>query len=131
MRRRLSQLCVLFVAISVIFAGMSAGHAAGAPDCTKHHLAHDGHMALHGVAATSAHLHAAAFAMAVTDGAGTATHGATDGCCHVASFPSAAPNDVMGLPLQIARTERPKPPYDESAIATDPEGQLRPPRPAA
>lgn len=131
MRYCLTRLCVLLVAFSVLFTGISVGHAAGVHPGGKGHAA----LGLHGVhqqgPSQASTLHQQAECQEKTDVAGktgTTKNNGTEGCCHIACFPSVAPRDFLDLSKHVFDANRFVSPYDETAASTDPEGRLRPPR---
>lgn len=130
MKRRLSLLCVLLMAISVIAAGIGVGHAGGVQLGGMVHIAPADHDMAQADMPTPGHRHQPD-CMSDAQGMGkpgTMKHGATTGCCHIASFPSVAANDLPDLSRHAFTSERPTAPRDELAVANDPEGRLRPPR---
>jgi hypothetical protein len=130
MIRPLSRLCILLIAFSVLFAGISLGHAAGHSDVNgfttngetfAHHQAPSSSSAQHQKAECQEE-------EAGSDPAGTTKHKANDGCCHIACFPSVAPRDILELSEHVFKATGFVPAYDETAVSADPEGRLRPPR---
>lgn len=131
MMRRLSKFCALMLAFSVLFSGISVGHAAGHHPVSKGNAAH-GEQTVHsqGMALLSSP-HQKADCQETTDGVGktgTKKSKGTDGCCHIACFPSVAAKDGLDLSSHLFDAKRYLSPYDETAVSADPEGRLRPPR---
>tara|TARA_B100000513_G_scaffold150750_1_gene70615 strand:- start:17 stop:388 length:372 start_codon:yes stop_codon:yes gene_type:complete len=122
------------VAFSVLFAGISVGHAAilhsegsvnavhGVP------TAHQQDMVVTSASDQKVDCQASAKGAGET---GNSKHKSTDGCCHIACFPSVAPQDVLDLSKHVFNAKRFLSPFDETAASADPEGRLRPPRVSA
>lgn len=126
MSRHLAKLCILLMAFSVIFAGISTGYAAGKQYGNAHPVTQTGEHAHDGLSMASDHDHKPECVDG--DKAGPAKQSPTNGCCHVASFPSVAPNDGLTLSRHVFTSVRLVMPDDETAASNNPEGQLRPPR---
>ena len=131
MRCGFLRICSLLLAVSVLFAGMSAGHAAGFQGGGHVHVAHFGAGASDGTHLNSSPQHKADCDKPSEEkaGAGNKSSGGMDGCCHVACFPSVAAQDLSDLSAHVFEAERLVLPHDEAVVSNNPQEQFRPPRP--
>ena len=108
MRCGFLRICSLLLAVSVLFAGMSAGHAAGFQGGGHVHVAHFGAGASDGTHLNSSPQHKADCDKPSEEkaGAGNKSSGGMDGCCHVACFPSVAAQDLSDLSAHVFEAER-------------------------